>query len=413
MKKLFLFAVAAVALTAACSKQAPDVASNVSRGSDFELEPPVPVQFASNLAHVATKSIGALDYWSAEDLYFYGIERFKDQSGRDSLDLDNLFIANVKETAPNTTDPLHPVTVGTITLNRALPGGGSEPYYYGNGNYEFFGYFVDDAAGTDPTPTIDFSDSTIILPVKIDGTQDLMVGYADRDSVIKYEYERISELPMYTDTEGPSEDAVKSRLFSAYAIRKWTVQPKMYFHHKLTRFDFYVQSGESDAAGVIKVAGISVNSNTEADMVVAGQHIYDGLRNIAAPEDLVLNVKAPDGSLTPLVPLTVDNEIPAPAYDAANPVRTKIDGSLLVMPGQSIYDLTLSLHQDDAQEPSSRPEKTQINFAKLLGGTHTQAMPGYKYNITLVVYKFREVEITVSIDEWKEGGDIVLDPDAE
>ena len=383
MKKLFLFAVAAVALTAACSKQ-PIQSGSASSPSGFELETPVPVQFASNFARIATKGAGALNYWSAEDLYFYGIERFQDQSGRDSLDLNNLFIANVKETAPNTTDLENPVTEGTVTLHRSLPGGGSEPYYYGNGNYEFFGYYVDDAivAGSE-TPVINFSDSTITLPIKIDGTQDIMVGYTDRDLAM-------SENPLITN---------KNRLYSAYAIRKWDAMPKMIFKHKLSRFDFSVISGEDAAAGVVNVTGVSVTSDTEADVVVAGQHIYDGLRNVAAQEKLS-------------VPMTAAT-IPAPAKDG----DPAFIGSLMVMPGQSTYEMELSLFQTDATVPSAQPQTMTIDFSKLkVSGTqekHSQAMPGYKYNITLVVYKFRPVEILVSLEEWKDGGDIVMDPDAD
>ena len=210
MKKLLLSAVAAVVLTTACSKQAPEAVSSLQEGG-FELESAVPVRFASNFGRVATKGAGALNFWSAEDLYFYGIERFKDQNGRDSLDLDNLFIDNVMANAPSTTDLDNPVTEGTITLYRTLEGGGSEPYYYGDGNYEFFGYYVDDAfvAGSE-TPVVNFADNTIILPVKIDGTQDIMVGYADRDLAV-------SENPSITNT---------SRLYSAYAIRKWSATPR-------------------------------------------------------------------------------------------------------------------------------------------------------------------------------------------
>ena len=395
MKKLFLFAVAAVALTVACSKQPGD--SSSATGGSFELESPVPVQFATNVGRVTTKGNGALDGWAGtESLYFFGIERLKDQQGADSLDMERPFISNVPETAPAGTS-------GSITLyNPAVGSGHEEPYYYGSGNYEFFGYYLDNAG--DPAATVlrTDPDTSYVTHITIDGTQDVLVGYADRDTVVN----RKGRLD-------PPVVVNKERLFSAYAIRKWSAKPEMLFKHKLSRFDFYIRSGEAEAENTIKVAGIRVESNTEADLVVAGKHIYDGLKDVQNPQNLVLQIK--DGA--DLVPLTPDNAIPAPAYDAEHPDAKDlfIDGSLLVMPGQQTYKLELTLTQDNASVPGGQPQSMVIDFNKLIGGTSGNkfAEPGYAYKIILVVYKYPEVEILVSLEEWKEGGSVVWDPDAE
>ena len=396
MKKLFLFAVAAVALTAACSKQATDAASNASQGG-FELETPVPVQFASNVGRVTTKGNGALDAWAGDEpLYFFGIERLKDRQGADSLNMDTPFIKNVSELAPTGTS-------GSITLYNPTVGTGHvEPYYYGNGNYEFFGYYLDDAG--DPTATVlrTDPDTSYVAHITIDGTQDVLVGYADRDTVVN----RKGRLD-------PPVEVNKDRLFSAYAIRKWSAKPEMLFKHKLSRFDFYVRSGEAEAVNTIKVAGIKVESNTEADLVVAGKHIYDGLKDVQNPQNLVLKVQGADG----LEPLTPANAIPAPAYDVEHPDANDlhINGNLLVIPGDQTYNLELTLTQDNATVPSGSPQSMVIDFNKLIGGTSGNkfAEPGYAYKIILVVYKYREVEILVSLEDWQEGGSVVLDPDAE
>ena len=72
MKKLFFFAVAAVAMTAACSKQA-NLADSGADGA-FALESPVPVQFASNIGRVTTKGSGALDAWAGSESLFLFLE---------------------------------------------------------------------------------------------------------------------------------------------------------------------------------------------------------------------------------------------------------------------------------------------------------------------------------------------------
>ena len=394
MKKLFLFAVAAVALTTACSKQA-NLASPGAEDA-FRLESPVPVQFATNVGRVTTKGNGALDGWAgSESLYFFGIERLKDQQGADSLDMARPFISNVPETAPAGTS-------GSITLYNPAVAGHEEPYYYGSGNYEFFGYYLDDAGDPAETFLRTDPDTSYVTHITIDGTQDVLVGYADRDTVVN----RKGRLD-------PPVVVNKERLFSAYAIRKWSAKPEMLFKHKLSRFDFYIRSGEAEAENTIKVAGIRVESNTEADLIVAGKHIYDGLKDVQNPQNLVLQIK--DGA--DLVPLTPDNAIPAPDYDAEHPEANdlRINGSLLVMPGQQTYPLELTLTQDNASVPGGQPQSMVIDFNKLIGGAAENkfAEAGYAYKIILVVYKYRDVEILVSLEEWKEGGSVVLDPDAE
>ena len=37
--------------------------------------------------------------------------------------------------------------------------------------------------------------------------------------------------------------------------------------------------------------------------------------------------------------------------------------------------------------------------------------PGYIYDITLVVYGLQKIEVTANIEAWKEGGEVVIDPD--
>ncbi len=394
MKKYILFAVAAVALTAACSKQ-PVSTGSASSQSGFELESAVPVRFASNVGRVATKGIGALDAWvSSQDLYFFGIERLKDQTGADSLNLADPFIYNVSS---------HPAD--TITLfNPAIGTGHEEPYYYGDGNYEFYGYFLDDAGIEGPDgERITKTDDAYVAHIEINGTQDVLVGYADRDMVV-----------LHKGKLDPPVAVNKDRLFSAYGIRKWDAKPEMLFRHKLSRFDFRVRSGEAAAAGKVKVTGISVVSNTTADVVVAGNGIYEGLNNVSTPDTLLLQVKVIDDAGTGAYHLdTLKNitggGILAPEYAGLD---KNIDGSILVIPGDAKYALRMELEQPGVVEPVTKTQWLNIDFTTLASGEQ-MAKPGYKYNVTLVVYETKPVEIVIALAPWEEGDSFVLDPDAD
>ena len=394
MKKLFLFAVAAVALTAACSKQ-PVQSGSASSPSGFELEADVPVRFASNVGRVATKGIGALDDWNpSQELYFFGIERLKDQTGSDSLNLAAPFIYNV---SANPED--------TITLyNPTIGAGHEEPYYYGDGNYEFYGYFLDDAGtvGLDGE-SITRTDDAYVAHIEIDGAQDVLVGYADRDTVVNRKGRKT-----------PPVTVNKDRLFSAYAIRKWDAKPDMIFRHKLSRFDFQIRSGEPAAAGKVKVTGIGVVSNTKADVVVAGNSIYQDLYNISTPDTLTLQVKVEDAAAAAGYHLdTLKNitggGILAPDYGGLD---KDIDGSILAIPFDAKYALKLDLEQPGAVVPVTKTQWLNIDFSTLASGER-YAKPGYKYKVTLVVYETKPVEIVLSLAPWEEGDSFVLDPDAE
>lgn len=392
MKKFILFAVAAVVLTAACSKQ-PVLSGSASGQADFELAGSVPVQFASNVGRVSTKGLGALDAWvDSQRLSFFGIERLKTQGGADSLNLAVPFIDNVWS---------HPAD--TITLfNPAVGTGHEEPYYYGDGNYEFYGYFLDDAGTEGPDgERITRTDTAYVAHIAIDGTQDVLVGYADRDTVVAHKAQKT-----------PPVEVNKDRLFSAYGIRKWDAKPEMYFRHKLARFDFFVRSGEEAAANKVKVMGVNVISKTKADVIVAGNSIYQGLKNIAEPDTLTLQAKVIDDAGTGAYHLdTLKNigGVLAPDYGGLD---KNVGGSILVIPGDEKYALGMELEQPGVVAPVTKTQWMNIDFSKLTTG-EKYAKAGYKYSVTLVVYETKPVEIVISLAPWEEGDPFVLDPDAE
>ena len=380
MKKLFVLVSAAIVAMVSCNKNANDTAS-IDQENSLER---VPVVFGSNLKGVhLTKGGGALDSWDGnQDLFIFGLKRAADGS----LDYADPFINNIGAKSPVGTQ-------GEINLiNPDIPAPDedptyTEPFYYGDktdDNYDFFGYFVDDAVESEAgTPIVQLGENGYYVHAVIDGTQDLMVAVA---TAIK------------EDAEGP--DVPANRLFSAYAARRG-VHPNLVFKHKLSRIKFFLRSGTEEAYQKVSIASIAVESNTEADMLVASPGAeLAALQNMENPDFLEMDFASS--------PIT----LPEKAAVDQDPIDKEVPGSILIMPGEDKYTLKLQLVQEGATTPEGNVRNLVIDFNKIIGGTDNKiAEPGYQYNVTVVVYGLEAVEVTVTLDEWHDGGSTVIDPD--
>jgi len=93
-------------------------------------------------------------------------------------------------------------------------------------------------------------------------------------------------------------------------------------------------------------------------------------------------------------------------------VDYELPGSIMVMPGDAVYNLKLTLVQTGATLEDGIPRDYPINFENITGGTQNHfAEPGYQYVITVVVYGLERVDVNVTLEQWQEGGSTVIDPD--
>lgn len=107
-------------------------------------------------------------------------------------------------------------------------------YFPSSGSYNFWAYRADDAA-EDPVGVATFDETTgewtdnadqVVIPFEIDGSQDLMIAYADTVNDLARLQTKVA-------------DATMNRIYSAYAARR-AVNPQLKFQHLLTRLNFYV-----------------------------------------------------------------------------------------------------------------------------------------------------------------------------
>lgn len=416
MKKMFFFALAAAGMLTACSNE--DTLGG--NGEQNVSEQQIRLGVASSKVQTrGTGTVGGMtdaeNVWAGQTLWVYMLQKgsmdlayYKAPAVGGVATPDVEVFNNKKFTAPdaanNTKSGLATTADGTIA------------YYPVSGNYDFWGYRVDDAAGATPVVKIvdDNGDEVAadqatkrVVDIEIDGSQDIMAGKAEPSA------DEVAKLGNYADN-----------FYSAYAARKG-VQPNITFNHLLTRFTFEVRAGSKVTAGLpaggntdaVKVTGVSVDSKTTGTLTVA----YTGATKEAAElltftgDASALTLKQRDAALA-------DNNAPLVALEPVSLTWTddaatigdviKVGEALLVAPGETEYPLTISLSQDVLEQLTgakvTRPLEQKATIK--MDGTK-KFEPGKSYKVTITVYGLQEIEVTATLVPWADGGSIDIDDD--
>lgn len=417
MKKMFFFALAAAGMLTACSND--DTLGG--NGEQNVSEQQIRLGVASSKVQTrGTGTVGGMtdaeNVWAGQTLWVYMLQKgsmdlayYKAPAVGGVATPDVEVFNNKKFTAPdaanNTKSGLATTADGTIA------------YYPVSGNYDFWGYRVDDAAGATPVvKTVDDTGAAVeanvatkrVVDIEIDGSQDIMAGKAAPSA------DEVTKLGNYADN-----------FYSAYAARKG-VQPNITFNHLLTRFTFEVRAGSKATAGLpaggntdaVKVTGVSVGSKTTGTLTVA----YTGATKEAA-ELLTFTGDASPLKLMQRDETVADNNAPLidlkpvtltwPATgEATVGDAIKVGEALLVAPGETEYPLTINLSQDVLEKVGevkvTKPLEQKATIK--MDGTKTFE-PGKSYKVTITVYGLEGIEVTATLVPWADGGSIDIDDD--
>jgi hypothetical protein len=340
------------------------------------------------VAAVSAKSQGGVDTWdAAQNLHIYGYKRV---AGGVDYSTAEAFIDNVVAVSP-----AEGAADNSLAVYRP---GTSNPYYYeGNYTYDFYGFYVDDLAVT-PSKTAD----GVYVPVEITGGEDLMLAKADPEA----DYAKSLDLGIFS---GDQANWNVKYAYSAYAARRG-VHPSLTFKHQLVRFRFYITSGSDfETTGTpenLVVKGLTVTSKYKADLGVVGNNT--GLYNISedtAPLSL-LSLDPATKKLVDLVPYEVPDKDLAVENDA-----NLLGESLMVIPGETSYDINLTLNQFG--EDNNLALTLNISDVKNEGGAATQSVftAGYSYKVYINVVGIEKVELSAELEDWKDGGRVDIDSD--
>lgn len=417
MKKMFFFALAAAGMLTACSNE--DTLGG--NGEQNVSEQQIRLGVASSKVQTrGTGTVGGMtdaeNVWAGQTLWVYMLQKgsmdlayYKAPAVAGVATPDVEVFNNKKFTAPdaanNTKSGLATTADGTIA------------YYPVSGNYDFWGYRVDDAAGATPVvKTVDDTGAAVeanvatkrVVDITIDGSQDIMAGKAVPST------DEVTKLGNYADN-----------FYSAYAARKG-VQPNITFNHLLTRFTFEVRAGSKATAGLpaggntdaVKVTGVSVDSKTTGTLTVA----YTGATKEAAElltftgDASALTLKQRDAALAdnnaPLVALEPVTLTWPATGEATVGDAIKVGEALLVAPGETEYPLTINLSQDVLEKVGevkvTKPLEQKATIK--MDGTKTFE-PGKSYKVTITVYGLEGIEVTATLVPWADGGSIDIDDD--
>lgn len=422
MKKMFFFALAAAGMLTACSND--DTLGG--NGEQNVSEQQIRLGVASSKVQTrGTGTVGGMtdddNKWAGQTLWVYML-----QKGSMDLALYKAPAAGGVATPDvevfNNKEFKAPTTADNTKSGLATTADGTIAYYPVSGNYDFWGYRVDDAAvGGTPTVkivddngdevTADHMDQATkrVVDIKIDGSQDIMAGKAAPSA------DEVTKLGGYADN-----------FYSAYAARKG-VQPNITFEHLLTRFTFEVRAGSKATAGLpaggntdaVKVTGVSVGSKTTGTLTVA----YTGATKKAAElltftgdaSPLILKqrdeaVADNNASLVALKPVTLTwTDDAATIGDVL-----KVGEALLVAPGETEYPLTIALSQDVLQKVGENKVTMPLEQKATIKMDGTKTFePGKSYKVTITVYGLEDIRVTATLVPWADGGSIDIDDDRD
>lgn len=386
MKKLFFYALAIVAMATACKKAAPAVDVIPSDN----LSEKVAIKFGSNIHTDATKA--PVDAWEEQTLYVFGYARTPHTLAAPAS-LETPYINAVEAIAP---------AAGTEGAIEVLDPNDGLPFYYLYENnvytaYNFYACYLGDEAN----PAFELSANEIKTAYTIDGSQDLMVAYADPA----------------VDADGT--DVPQRYCYSGYSARKG-VKPTLKFKHCLTRFDFQVVNC-STTDTQIDLKELTIDSYSEGDLIVATLNAGEETGVVADPE-------SKDDFAVPFTPNVEGTPyINLPAKTGDDYVTVTL-GSVMVTPFEK-HTLNLNFRQfvkldEETQEPIYKEDlKTShvITPADVIlpdaqdgqkGGLDAFKI-GYKYLVTVKVYGLEKIEIYVELQPWENGGSIIVDPDED
>ncbi len=419
---MFFFALAAAGMLTACSND--DTLGG--NGEQNVSEQQIRLGVASSKVQTrGTGTVGGMtdddNKWAGQTLWVYML-----QKGSMDLALYKAPAAGGVATPDvevfNNKEFKAPTTADNTKSGLATTADGTIAYYPVSGNYDFWGYRVDDAAvGGTPTVkivddngdevTADHMDQATkrVVDIKIDGSQDIMAGKAAPSA------DEVTKLGGYADN-----------FYSAYAARKG-VQPNITFEHLLTRFTFEVRAGSKATAGLpaggntdaVKVTGVSVGSKTTGTLTVA----YTGATKAAA--DLLTFT----GDASPLIlkqrdEAVADNNAPLVALKPVTLTWTddaatigdvlKVGEALLVAPGEKEYPLTIALSQDVLQKVGEAKVTMPLEQKATIKMDGTKTFePGKSYKVTITVYGLEDIRVTATLVPWADGGSIDIDDDRD
>ena len=306
---------------------------------------------------------------------------------------------------------------------------------YQDVGYNFFAYVSDDLSAS--SSTVHRTRDSIYYDVTLDGTQDVMCGYAPKltEQVLDDRYSQVKMTP-----------AERSRVlnignYSTYAAHR-NIDPYVDVFHQLTRLQFRAFAGDETSTGTT-IDSIFVEAPNTGKLIVAHRdptkvglymnsaigryylhdkpEIVDSLQPDSTTKRMLLNSK--------IMPAGQHSIEWKESYWADKAAGTKIPiferdhidlGSSMMLPQSSEFVITICSTYKDVYGNEQKYKSHYRVTAASLGenpDNWDEATQQYVfkraryYTINLAVYGLQPIQVIANIEGWKDGGEVYVDPD--
>ena len=308
-------------------------------------------------------------------------------------------------------------------------------YYpeYQDVGFNFFAYSIDDAMSADMTePKATRTKESIYYNLAIDGTQDIMCGYAPdiTESVFNVGNGRYGNMKL---TETEKKRILDIGKYCTYAGHR-NIHPYIDIHHQLTRLEFVAYPAEEEA-NYVTIDEIIVYAPNTGKLVVADRDPS----NIGYTPDVVTDQsqmypfklhegpQKDDNGQWKCSPMRTnfyrtnewnDSYIGTPIDKHGDPVRIGGEGSCIMLPEQEEFLSKLVATYTNPKEPTNpqrfesvyRLKPIENDDNKVSDGVY-KFRSGHYYTIAVAVYGLKEIKVFSEIDKWNQGATVVIDPD--
>ena len=444
----------AVALLAGCRSEYPHVEYEGNPGKvDFEnIDSRVPIMVAISdpLYTTYTRGTGAFDNvrgensinkdWKDADFFVYAFYSPGVAGAPDGINYSERMNSQNEEKFYCLVDDTDNDNLGhgkRARLNRDMTSflqwaDEDDVYYsstYPQYRYKFFAYHLDDAADLTHKPerNIDY----VAYDVKIDGTQDLMTGYATptKEQLRKLGTASDKHILNNLDKLAYSTETGNVNLFPIFDMKHQLAY--LTFSLKAAEVTYWDEEKEEVVNGIdpavenVRVENVFITSPYHGEFVVAADDVNRlGIDFTTETKELYLPVRVKtdaDGNIMTdeqgcRITVSRDEEGVIMAGDeyGFNPRLTprkeeQVMGAGILLPPSDEYNLKLRYMQkvEDGTGEEKVIRYTSSHPIRLEGGFKA----GSKYEVVIKVYGLRRVVLQLGDVLWEDGGDIDIDED--
>lgn len=338
--------------------------------------------------------------WNGQSLYVYMMKHgtmtpatFVDSEGNTSTIIK--LYNNQEVIAPKDATGQRDAENGS---NEAECADGSINYYPMVGDFDFYGYHIDDAGTGNPT----VGQTAVTVPFTIDGSQDLMIGKTDFDT---------DKANPYKVNGSQGDGKVKEgRFYSAHAARHG-VQPTLNFSHQLTRLTFEFAPGNAHAAGN-NIDGLTEGIRiTDVDVYTK----VDGRMTVATTADV------DEDALNPYITWTGDAKaVKIPDFkeldlsgkwteETKTKTYTEESEGIIMAPvaGGDSVDVVLHVAQKVKTNNDGTMTEVTTQYPFKIAAPADGLLRGTSYKVSVTVYGLEDVQIYVTLDQWTKSDEII------